>query len=86
MAVNMTLESAFIAWLAAPVPRPPQPISPTLIVSSLAANVFCGIEKLGNATPAATTAEEDLMNCLRVELVSSLFWIESELDPCAGIC
>src|SRR5439155_13868567 len=36
IAVRITLLSAFNAWFAAPVPRPPQPIRPTRRVSLLA--------------------------------------------------
>src|SRR5262249_27996413 len=51
IAQSLTLRSALKAWAAAPVPRPPQPIRPTLSVSLPPA--WTDVAR----APAATTAE-----------------------------
>jgi len=50
-AVSTAFLSACIAWLAAPVPRPPQPIRPTRRVSPLAAPEALPVESLERPVP-----------------------------------
>ncbi len=71
MAVSITLPSAFMAWLAAPVPRPPQPINPTRIVSSLAAKVLVLAKIAGAIALAASADEEWRRNSRRLEVLES---------------
>jgi len=54
----MIFLSAVKAWLAAPVPRPPQPISPTRSVSLFAANEIWGKIEIGaNTDPSAAVVD-----------------------------
>jgi hypothetical protein len=63
IATNRTLGSACNAWLAAPVPRPPQPTNPTRSVSP-GDTPFCAWARPANA-PAMTHADEDLRKARR---------------------
>ena len=51
MATSFTLPLVLRAWLAAPVPRPPQPISAILISSSPAAWALRPIDRLPASAP-----------------------------------
>src|ERR1044071_2856584 len=65
MAVRTTFLSALSAWLAAPVPRPPQPISPMRSVSLFAENALCERLTLAANTDPTVAAADVFRNCLR---------------------
>src|SRR5438105_9607692 len=56
MAMSLTWGSALSAWLAAPVPRPPQPMSPTRRTALPAACTLATLPQ-GVARAAPATAE-----------------------------
>src|SRR5262245_51317386 len=69
MAVSLTLESATSVFLAAPVPRPPQPTRPTLIA------LFWPANRLGaKARPPATA---DVARKSRRDVLGSGFMRDS---------
>src|SRR5258708_20908329 len=71
MAVSCTCGSPRRAWLAAPVPRPPHPTSPTRKRSLPAAWTNSG-ERSGAATVPASTPADDFRNVRREPLGASL--------------
>src|SRR5437764_7284641 len=63
IAVRTTFLSAWIAWLAAPVPRPPQPISPTRNVSVAAGDLWERLTFAVNTDPSAAAVEVFKNSC-----------------------
>ena len=64
MATSLAFLSAFMAFSAAPDPRPPQPIRPILITSLPAACALRASDKLPT-TPAEMAAADVPRNCRR---------------------
>ena len=78
MATSLVAPSVFMAWIAAPLPRPPQPIRPILIVSLPNACAPRATLRPPETAPPATRMDELLMNSRRdvlfvPELVESSF-------------
>src|ERR1035438_1254400 len=76
MAVRTTFLSALRAWLAAPEPRPPQPINPTRSVSVFSRAKSCPGISVGAASALPTRAEVFRKSRREVRLFDGVFMIK----------
>src|ERR1039457_6269260 len=76
MAVRTTFLSALRAWLAAPEPRPPQPINPTRSVSVFSRAKSCPGISAGAASALPTRAEVLRKSRREVRLFDGVFMIK----------
>ena len=74
IAYSTVLLSAASASAAAPLPRPPQPIRPTLSVSLLAANDFSGKLRFAANTDPSAAVVDALKNCRREVEAAEVVW------------
>ena len=91
MAQSLIGPAVLMAWAAAPVPRAPQPMSPTLI-SSLPAACAVRAMRFGKINAAPAPSAEVERNCLRLEveevegLLFVVFMMPFSLATADGTC